>query len=51
MPEKIGMHSGNASTQNSKGSKTISWTYRIIIKSFSDFARPLNALTRKNVPF
>ena len=24
MPEKIGMHSGNASTQNSKGSETIS---------------------------
>ena len=29
---KIGVYTRHASTQNSKGSKTISWTYRILSK-------------------
>ena len=32
MPEKTSMHSGNASTQTSKRSEAISWTYRILSK-------------------
>ena len=48
------MDSGNASTQNPKEVKQflgLIGYYQKFVPRFSDLARPLNALTRKNVSF
>ena len=53
MPEKLACIK-EMPPPNTKGSKAISWTYRILSKfvpRFSDLARPLYALSRKNVSF
>ena len=55
MPEKMACIQEMPPPKTPKEVKTISWTYGDIIKSlyqgFSDLARPLNALTRKNTSF